>query len=81
MSDLPSEERQVIGNQPIDAGSASESLPAKTNPVSTVRPLRIWPAVLLLISLWAARIVPTLFDEMSVPLVTTRFMGLLLLQA
>jgi len=75
MSEVPSEERQGVDNPPSDAGSDAESSPAQTNSVSTLPPLRIWPAVLLLLCLWAIRIVPALFAEMSAPLIMARFMG------
>ena len=75
MSDVPSRERQVDGDQSSDANSEIESSPAQKNPVSTVRPLRIWPVVILLVCLWAARIVPGLYEEMSFPIMMARFMG------
>ncbi len=49
--------------------------PAPTGTKSTYRQLLIWPAALLLIALWGLRTIPSMFAEMSVPVITAQFMG------
>ena len=39
------------------------------------RPLRVWPAVVLLLVLWGCRLVPELLEAQSMPIMMTKFMG------
>ena len=75
MSEVPSEERRLTEDSPSDAGVASESSALQKRSIPAVRVLRIWPAVLLLVSLWALRIIPGLYSEASMPVMMARFMG------
>ncbi len=54
-----------------DVSNAASS----SNVATSVTPLRLWPAIVLVIGLWSLRIVPGLFEELSVPVMMARFMG------
>ncbi len=42
---------------------------------SPFRPLRLWPAVLLVVCMWAFRLVPQVVEEVSMPIAMLGFMG------
>ena len=53
-------------NRDVNAGQATK--PA-------IRPLRVWPPIVLLLLMWAMRLGPYLVDEPSIGLIMARFMG------
>jgi len=54
----------------------SEAAPAAaTSAASESRPLRLWPAIVLLILMWAVRIVPGYIDDLPLAALMAKFMG------
>ena len=59
-----------------DEGETDVELPSSKPATAPVfRPLRIWPVVLLLICMWALRIIPSMSAETSMPMMMMAFMG------
>ncbi len=65
----------VSPESPSDGQSAPAASEGNAATKKELKPLRIWPAVILLVSLLALWTVPSFFEEVSFPLMMSRFMG------